>query len=369
MKMTRTCAWATWLLSLPATLATAATRSPDEQAGVEPLRIAVVGLVHGHVEGLLWNARERNDLELVGVYEPNRALFDRLAAKYDVDPGLYWDDLPAMLDATTPEAASVMTNIAGHRDAIEHCVPRGIPTLVEKPLAFSSADARRIADLASEHDVLVLTNYETSWYASLREVHARVASGEMVPVRRMVFRHGHPGPVEIGCSDEFLAWLTDPELNGGGAIVDFGCYGIALSTWLMDGQRPTSITAVASTQKPEVYPHVDDDSTIVLTYPGATAVVQGSWAWTHDNKEADFHTEAGSMHAGRWDELFAREPDTPAERIDPKAMPPHLRDEWTYLRQVVRGECEVDMLSSLELNVVVAEVLDEARRQIADQSD
>ena len=105
--------------------------------------------------------------------------------------------------------------------------------LIEKPLTYSAEDARRMVELAQQHGVLVLTNFETSWYASLREAKRLVESGEMAPVRRMVFRHGHKGPKEIGCSHEFLAWLTDPAQNGGGAIVDFGCYGAVLATWII----------------------------------------------------------------------------------------------------------------------------------------
>lgn len=329
-----------------------------------PLRIAIIGMVHGHVEGLLAQAAQRSDLKIVGIYEPDRALFDRLAGKYKLDPALYHASLAEMLDTAKPEAASVMGSIKDHLAAVEACAPRGIHTLLEKPLAFSIADARRMAALAEEHDVLVLTNYETSWYASLREAKRLIDSGEMAPVRRMAFRHGHKGPKEIGCSPEFLAWLTDPAQNGGGALVDFGCYGAVLATWLMDGQRPTRVTAAASTLKPSVYPRVDDDATIVLTYPNATAVIQASWAWTHDNKEMDVYTEKGSIHAGRWDDLQVRSPDQPARTIKPAAKQPDIENEWVYLRKVVRGECAVDDLSGLEYNLIVVEILDAARAQV-----
>jgi predicted dehydrogenase len=68
------------------------------------------------------------------------------------------------------------------------------------------------------------------------------------------------------------------KLSGGGSIVDFGGYSAILSTWMMGGQRPTSVVSNAATLKPDVYPRVDDDATIVLTYPGATATIQASWA-------------------------------------------------------------------------------------------
>jgi predicted dehydrogenase len=215
--------------------------------------------------------------------------------------------------------------------------------------------------------VLILTNYETSWYASVREAQRLVACGERAPLRRMVFRHGHKGPREIGCSPEFVAWLTNPAENGGGALVDFGCYGAILATWMMSGERPTSITASAATLKPHTYPDVDDDATIVLTYPGVTAVLQASWAWTHDNKEMDLYTERGSIHARKWEDLEIRDPDKPAKKTRPPSLPESLDDEWTYLRQVVRGQCPVDPLSSLELNVVAVEILDNARRIVATQ--
>jgi predicted dehydrogenase len=109
---------------------------------------------------------------------------------------------------------------------------------------------------------------------------------------------------------------------------------------------------------------VDDDATIVLTYPTATAVIEASWCWTHDNKEMDVYTERGSIHAAKWDELSIREENAPAKPVKPPAKPPELENEWTYLRKVIRGECAVDPLSSLETNVIVAEILDEARRQV-----
>lgn len=330
-----------------------------------PLRIGVVGMVHGHVEGLLWQASKRTDFRIVGVYEPDRAVFDRLAKKYNLDASLYHASLAEMLDEAKPEAVSVMTSIKDHRMAVEECAPRGVHLLLEKPLAFSNEDARRMEELARKHGVLVLTNYETSWYASLREAKRLVESGEMSPVRKMVFRHGHKGPKEIGCSREFVGWLTDPEQNGGGAIVDFGCYGAALSVWMMNGRHPTSVIASATTLKPAMYPRVDDDATIVVTYPGATAVIEASWAWTHDNKEADVYTEHGSIHAGKWDDLSARAENAPAKPIKPPAKPEQLENEWTYLRHVVRGECAVDALSSLELNLIAVDILDQARRAVA----
>ena len=62
------------------------------------------------------------------------------------------------------------------------------------------------------------------------------------------------------------SWLTDPVQNGGGAIIDFGCYGANLMAPLTRFQEPVSVTAVTRQFKPEVYPEVDDDATVIVSY-------------------------------------------------------------------------------------------------------
>ncbi|MCC6426148.1 MAG: Gfo/Idh/MocA family oxidoreductase [Phycisphaerales bacterium] len=347
--------------------ACSSTPAPTEDRGTNystqtgPLRLAIFRLTHDHAHGPLWNSTQRQDIQIVAIFEPDKALFDRYASKYNLDPSLRYDDPEEMLDNARPEAVSVMTCNRDHVAVARLCAPRGIHMLFEKPLAYTAADANKIAGLANKHGVLALTNYETSWYASIREAQRLLASGQLSPIRRLNFRHGHRGPREIGCSEEFLAWLTDYRLAGGGAIVDFGCYGAVLSTWLMNGQRPTSVVASASTLKPDLYPIVDDDATIILTYPTATAVIQASWCWTHDNKEMDVYTDRGSIHAGKWNDLAIRDPNQPPRKIDPTPNASPLDNEWTYLREVVRGRCPVDPLSSIDFNIIVAEILEAAR--------
>ena len=75
--------------------------------------------------------------------------------------------------------------------------------------------------------------------------------GALGEVRKVVIHDGHKGPKEIGVEPEFFAWLTDPKLDGAGALFDFGCYGADLMTWLMDGKRPRRVTAVTQQIKPD----------------------------------------------------------------------------------------------------------------------
>ena len=112
-------------------------------------------------------------------------------------------------------------------------------------------------------------------------------------VRRVVVHDGHQGPQEIGVPPEFLKWLTDPAQNGAGALYDFGCYGADLMTWLMQGEAPLTVTAVTNHDKPQLYPHVDDDATIILAYPHAQAIIQAVWNWPFGRKDMEVYGATG----------------------------------------------------------------------------
>ena len=224
-------------MRLPLLLLLALTLMPST-LHAKPVRVAIVRLTHDHVFWLLGRPRDVGDIEIVGIYEPNEDLAQRRAAEFHLDPSICFTDLDEMLQQTQPEAVCHFGSIREHRDDSIRCIEAGAHVMVEKPLALNMEDAQAMAAAARQAKVHLLTNYETTWYASNQELQSRLAEGKFGSIRRMVFRTGHRGPIEIGCRPEFLEWLLDPAENGGGAIVDFGCYGANLSTWLMQGRRP-----------------------------------------------------------------------------------------------------------------------------------
>src|SRR5687767_10719620 len=221
-----------------------------------PLRLAVAGITHGHV-GWIMGRKDKTDVTLVGIYELNTDLAQRHAKNYNLDKSLFYSDLNRMLDVVKPEAVVAFGSIYDHLAVVEACAPRGIHVMVEKPLAVSNEHAKRMDSLARAHNIILLTNYETSWYSSTAKTHElAVEKGYVGKIRKAVFHHGHEGPKEIGVGKEFLDWLTDPKLNGGGALIDFGCYGANIMTWLMGDTKPVAVTAVTRQFKPSVYPNV-----------------------------------------------------------------------------------------------------------------
>src|SRR6202790_3818659 len=270
-----------------------------DRVGAEPpIRVAIVGLVHGHVKGFLSALPGNRAATLVAIVEPQEALAKEYAAKYHLDAKLFYTDLEKMLVEQHPDAVLVYTTIAYHRKVIEAAARHGVSSMVEKPLATAVEDALAVRALARdsgsrERRVQVLVNYETTWYASNQEVIAQAAAGKLGDLRKVVVHDGHEGPKEIGVGPEWLPWLTDPAQNGAGALFDFGCYGADLMTVLMHGQSPLSVTAVTQTDKPEIYPRVDDDATVILRYPQAQAVLMPSWNWSFARKDMEVYGNAG----------------------------------------------------------------------------
>lgn len=334
-------------------------------AGTAPLRVAIAGLVHGHVVGFFQNSLHRPDIQLVGIAEPDQQLAARYAAQFGIDGYLLFTDLEDMLQKVHPQAVLAYTSTYDHRRVVEICARHGVPVMMEKPLAVSADDAHAIAEAARKGKIQVLVNYETTWYRSNRAAYDLVHDKSIGEIRKFVAHDGHQGPQEIGVGPEFLAWLNDPKLDGGGALYDFGCYGADLITWMMDGQRPTTVTAVTQQIKPNIYPRVDDEATVILTYPRAQAILQASWNWPFDRKDIEVYGQTGYVITVRHDDVRVRLKGKEEQQMAAKPLPPPYDDSLSYLRAVIRGEVTPEGPSSLETNVVVAEILDAARRSAA----
>jgi glucose-fructose oxidoreductase len=330
----------------------------------QPIRVAIVGLEHGHVAGFLKQFPNQQEVQLVGIVDADATLSHRYAQQFHLDSSLFYTQLDAMIAACHPQALLVYTSVGEHRRVIEAAAQHGLSVMVEKPLTMSLEDALAIRRAAREHHIQVLVNYETTWYASNRAAYDEVAKGVLGDLRRVVVHDGHEGPKEIGVPPEFLKWLEDPEQNGDGALYDFGCYGADLVTWLMHGESPLSVSAVTQTDKPEIYPRVADEATITLRYPKAQAVLMASWNWPFGRKDMEVYGATGYFITVGPDKLRMRTKGQEQESAGtaPPLAPPN-DGSLHYLAAVLNGSLQPDGdLTSLDTNVVVMQILDAARQ-------
>ncbi|MBQ8046748.1 MAG: Gfo/Idh/MocA family oxidoreductase [Prevotella sp.] len=326
-----------------------------------PLRLAVAGVTHGH----LWEVVRRipwKEFEIVGVWEADGRYLKDNGLRGQVNDACFYQDLGQMLDETRPEAVVAYGSIHDHLQVVEACAPRGIHVMVEKPLATTVKEARRMAELSRRYGIMVLTNYETSWYAANHEVKRLVDEDAVGAVRRINVYDGHQGPFEIGCGKAFTDWLTDPVGNGGGAVMDFGCYGANLATWLLRNERPLSVQAVLKQHKKDKYSRVDDDATILVNYPHATVQIMASWCWPMNRKDMYVYGDRGYLYQKTADEMEVLLPGAAPAARRPQPLPSPYDDSFRYLRAAVRGHISVEPsdLASIDNNLLVVEILNAA---------
>ena len=138
--------------------------------------------------------------------------------------------------------------------------------------------------------------------------------------------------------------------------------GCALRFWLLRRQPDDVVQGF----KPQVYPRVDDEATIVLEYPKAQGIIQASWNWPFSRKDLEVYGEKGYAHAVGGTTLRVRRPgQRDEETITPAELPADEQNAIAYLVAVVRGRRKPAGLSSLENNLIVTEILEAARESAA----
>jgi predicted dehydrogenase len=332
----------------------------------KPLRVGIAGMTHGHV-GQVYSAlkKAQQDVIIVGFAEPDQELALSILKKQNLPDSLWFPTLEALIAKTKPEAVAAFNSIYEHLEVVKVCAPKGIHVIVEKPLAVNMNHLNQMNALVKQYKIHLLTNFETTWYSSHAKMWQMVKEEKSLgTIRKVVIMDGHRGPKEIGCSPEFLNWLTDPIKNGGGAIIDFGCYGANIMTWLMDGKRPIAVMAVSQQLKPDIYPNVDDEATIILTYPDCQAIIQASWNWPFDRKDTEVYGTKGILVANKNNKMRHVDGDRYGKEtmIDLSPLPHEVSNVFPYLSAVVQGRIKPKMdLSSFEINQVVVEILEAAR--------
>lgn len=340
-------------------------QAQNDTSSTKPLRVAIAGLTHAHVHWIL-GREKKGDIEIVGIAESNKDLAERYSKQHGYSMNIVYPSLDEMVKATKPEAVLAFGSILEHLKVVEYCAPKGIHVMVEKPLAVSMEHANKMLALAKQYKIHLLTNYETTWYGSNEKAYQLLKDNQTAgDIRKIVFHTGHQGPIEIGCNKEFLDWLTDPVQNGAGALTDFGCYGADLATWILNGETPVSVTAVTQHIKPSLYPKVEDEATIIVTYKKVQVIIQASWNWPYGRKDMEVYGVKGYVFCKDGTNMLVKED----EKKDPVAiaaapLPTDRNDPFIYFKNVIRGNIEMNTYdpSAPATNEMVVKILDAAKR-------
>ena len=339
-----------------------------QAAGASRTRLAIVGLDHDHVWGILNDISREPQAELVAVADPHPELVAKAKARVPATVKFY-DDYVRMLDEVKPDAVIVTTENDRHLAILRECARRHVHYSTEKPMATTGADAREMERLAEAAHIKLMVNYWNAWVAPTHDLFHRVMAGDVGPVQKIVAQQGHQGPKEIGVSPEFGAWLYDPVKNGGGAIMDFGTYGAEWAMWLKG--RPARVFAYTLKLKTDQHNAVDDDATILLEYPDAVGVIEASWDWPRDKGQVEVYGPKGSLLATQTELFFQPPAGAKADPKMPEGAPVQLQpvphetsNPISYFVGCIRNDKPIENPVSGAMNVGVVEILDAARESI-----
>ena len=324
-------------------------------------KIAIIGLVHSHVWGHLKTVISGGPAELVGIAERNPELVAE-AKRQGAERVTYFDDYLAMLDQTKPQIVWAFVENNRHLEIVKVCAPRKIHVIFEKPLASTYADALEIRRLARQHGIQVMTNYQMAWWPSNYAAKAKADSGALGQVWRLRGIVGHGGPGSQGPrSQYFFAWLTDPEQNGGGSLMDFGCYNALWSLWYLG--KPDKVYAHVNHLRPETFPKVEDNATLVLSYKNGVGLFEGSWDLPRGFQDLEVFGLTGSVYMTRNGVVYQPGRGEP-QPLETPPLPPERAEPIAYMVHAVKSNQDLDGLVALDINVDVVEIIEAARRSV-----
>ena len=323
------------------------------------LNVVLAGLSHDHVNAILDKSRS-GLINIIGIAEADQQLCEKKKKDYQLPGSLFFKDLKTALQKLHPDLVMVYDAPSEHLGIAEICMPLHIPMLIEKPLAFSYDDALKMQTLSEKFKTKIYTNFPSIWYTSFIELLKR--SVDAGTISKMIMRGGHHGPIEVGCSKEFVNWLTDSVKNGGGALIDFGCYGALIMTELMRGQTPTSVYASTKHLKPNMYLKADDAATIIIEYKNATGIVEASWNFPYTIMDAEVYGNNEYLHASQFNNAQLQVKKDTSTR-DEIIATPQYNDAVEYLTAVMKnGAPDNNEQLSLKRNLIIVRILDAARK-------
>jgi predicted dehydrogenase len=262
-----------------------------------PLRVALLGtgwIMDFHARA----AVEHPDAVPVAVANWREPSLAKLAERYGI-PRTTTDWRPL---ATDPEvdAAVIGTPNALHASQAVAFLEAGKHVLVEKPMARTVAEADAMLAAARGSGAWLMVAHCFRFHPDVRALRARVERGELGEIVKTRGYGAHAGWGPSG-------WFTDPELAGGGALLDMGVHAIDTTRYLLGDPGLVRACGAVGTRYGG-YP-VDDDAILLVTWSnGTNSVVEAGWWQPHlGGLEADTELYGTGGYARVWD--FTEPPD------------------------------------------------------------
>lgn len=237
------------------------------------LTIGLLSFAHSHAFSYAAALSAMADVELLTTDPGPHDEGSQRGAELANELGLtYLETVQEVLDRK-PDAVIIASENANHRDLTLAAISAGAHVLCEKPLATTDADATSMVDAAKAAGVYLMTAYPVRFHSAFTDLVARVRDGQLGEIISILGTNNGKMPLE------HRAWFTDPELAGGGALVDHVVHVADLVDELL-GERAEEVYAVSNRiLRAEAGRDVETGGMVSVRYPsGVLATIDCSWS-------------------------------------------------------------------------------------------
>lgn len=330
-------------------------------------RVAMMGVAHAHHRGLLHHLQDHPNATVVAVSDHEEERLKRAQSDFGIASA--YPDHHELLEKEELDVVLCCSENVLHAEITEAASEKGVHVMVEKPMASSLDHARRMLEAANKAGTRLMINWPSAWSPVMHKTYQLVREGAIGEIFHIRERHGHGGPHRDLPKEERAKFWWYRQGTGGGALLDFCCYGANLSRWLI-GQPARAVTGMADRLVLD-FGEVEDNAVLVVRYDRAICVLEGTWS-----QVASGETEGPAIHGSAgaivWVDYEGGQavkvvtPSTPeGEIIAPDPLPVGMRSGPEHFLTCI--EEDRPFLESLtpELNLDVQAILDAGARSAA----
>ena len=349
------------------------------------MRAVIIGFAHMHVNEVALYLSEQPDFELAAVADVDSGAEKVAGYRYTGQWNLenvrknycekVYEDYRQMLDEEKPDMAFILTENCMKPEVVEECAKRGVNVCIEKPMAVSLEEAKRILETVNHYGIEAVVNWPVAWRPYLHKMKAALDAklvGEPIKLR---YINGHTGPLGKGAkhrgvtenaeemSDEVRAktWWHQ-EKYGGGVFLDISCYGCLFAKWLMGDGEKSVLSYGANLNTP--FGDTADNFAAIIKYDDKMSVIEGTWTTPRaviPSGPMVLCTEGVVMCTGGAEnapdvkayDIYGNEIELP--EYEPKQSLQNM--PWHYANHKNSGEKILDILT-IEKNVEIMAILD-----------
>ena len=333
-------------------------------------KVGVLGFAHMHVNGLISDFNGIPGVQWVACADTRPAVkpvsaqsdtrTDNIRKAREIIPK-YYDCYEQMLAGESFDIIIACPENARHGEVAEKIAAAGANMLFEKPMSASYSDALRMSKAAAHHGVKLAVNWPSTWWAAVRKAQALTEQGAVGRPLKFFYRNSSSlGPFSYGQTltpyEQSQEWWYR-EREGGGAMLDYCCYGSCLSRWFM-GKPAVACNGMRANLN-STYGDADDNGIITVRFPDGLATIEGSWTTVHTgiNNGPVVYGETGTLIVQGGEVLIYRRSGEP-ERHEAPAIPEHINNPAKELiNNLATGE-PLHITMQPEFNLEAMAILD-----------